>query len=134
MSINQVAISGNLTRDPELKASSGGTEITKFGVAVEQSYKDANGDWQTKAHFVDCTMFGGRGRVLADKAVKGDLVHVGGRLDFSQWETESGDKRSKLEVVANEVGGDWQYRKAGEKPASSEVAPESAGSDDDIPF
>lgn len=139
--MNHVAISGNLTRDPELVTTSNGNELCRFSVAVEQSFKDSSGEWQTKAHFIDCTMFGGRARLLANKARKGDLVTVDGRLDFSQWETDDGQKRSKLAVVANEAVGEFQFRKSdgSDTPARSEgdstEAPAAAPSaDDDIPF
>jgi single-strand DNA-binding protein len=132
--MNSVAISGRLTRDPEMKETASGLEITNFGVAVEQRVKDGE-EWGTKAHFVDCTVFGGFARLVANKAVKGDLVSVSGRLDFSQWETDNGDKRSKLGVVVNEMDGEWKFRKAGEKPVSTQSdAPADDAGDDDIPF
>lgn len=137
--MNSVHLSGNLTRDPELVNTAGGTSLARFGVAVEQNVKSGD-SWDTKTHFVDCTVFAGRAEVFAAKARKGDLVSVEGRLDFSTWEKD-GEKRSKLAVVANEIEGEWKFRKSdgSNTPARSAepAAPSQSTSvedDDDIPF
>lgn len=132
--MNSVNISGRLTRDPELRETASGLEIVNFGVAVEQRVKDGE-EWTTKAHFVDCTVFGGYGKLVANKAVKGDLVSVSGRLDFSQWEDkESGANRSKLAVVVNEMDGEWKFRAAGAPKPAADTTPVADTGDDDIPF
>lgn len=103
MSINQVAISGNLTRDAEQRTSAGGTVIVGFSVAVNERRKNQQtGEWEDYPNFVDCTMFGNYAAALYPHLVKGAKVAVGGKLRFSQWEKD-GQKRSKLEVIAQEV-------------------------------
>lgn len=135
--MNHVAISGNLTRDPELVTTNSGSTLARCGIAVNQS-KKVGDSWEDVTHFVDITVFGRRAELFAEKANKGDFVFVDGRLDFSQWETDGGEKRSKLAVVANEVGGEFQFRKAGASPAKpaapAPAATQATAADDDIPF
>ena len=102
MALNSVAISGNLTRDPELRQTPGGTQVLSFGVAVNERRKNASGEWEDVPNFVDCTMFGTRADALAKYLHKGTKVAVHGRLRYSSWERD-GQKRSKLEVVADEL-------------------------------
>ena len=105
MSVNSVSISGNLTRDPELTATQGGTQILRFGVAVNDRRQNLQtGAWEDYANYIDCTCFGNRAVALSKFLVKGMKVAVSGRLHYSSWtEKDSGKKRSKIEVVANEV-------------------------------
>ena len=103
MSINRVCISGNLTRDPELRATGGGTSVLQFGVAVNERVKNPQTDeWEDRPNFVDCVMFGKRAEALSNLLDKGMKVAVEGRLRYSSWEKD-GQKRSKLEVVAEDV-------------------------------
>ena len=102
MALNSVAISGNLTRDPELRQTPGGTSVLSFGVAVNERRKSASGEWEDVPNFVDCTMFGTRADALAKYLHKGTKVAVHGRLRYSSWERD-GQKRSKLEVVADDI-------------------------------
>ena len=102
-SINVVAISGNLTRDPELKATAGGSSILRFSVAVNERRKDPRtGEWGDYPNFVDCAVFGNRAEALSRLLAKGSKVSVQGKLSYSSWERD-GQKRSKLEVTAHEV-------------------------------
>lgn len=105
MSINRVMISGNLTRDAELRTTQSGTFVLGFGVAVNERRKNAQtGQWEDHPNFVDCTMFGTRAEKIAPYLVKGTKVAIEGRLRFSSWEDRgSGQKRSKLDVVVDEV-------------------------------
>ncbi|MRS11854.1 MAG: single-stranded DNA-binding protein [Actinobacteria bacterium] len=104
MSINRVVISGNLTRDPELKATAGGTSVLKMGVAVNDRRKNQQtGDWEDVPNFVDVTIFGARAEALSRFLSKGSKVAIEGKLRWSQWESQAGEKRSKLEVVADEI-------------------------------
>ena len=104
MSINRVSISGNLTRDPELRSTAGGTQILSFGVAVNDRRRNQQtGEWEDVPNFVDCIVFGNRATALADMLRKGAKVAVEGKLRYSSWEAKDGSKRSKLEVVADEV-------------------------------
>ena len=103
MSINRVAISGNLTRDPELRQTAGGMAILGFGVAVNDRRKNAQtGQWEDYPNFIDCTMFGTRAEKLQPYLTKGAKVAIEGKLRWSQWERD-GQKRSKIEVIVDEL-------------------------------
>lgn len=104
MSINRVVISGNLTRDPELRATGSGMNVLKMGVAVNDRRKNQQtGEWEDYANFVDVTMFGARAEAVSRFLSKGSKVAIEGKLRWSQWESQQGEKRSKLEVVADEI-------------------------------
>ena len=104
MSINHVNISGNLTRDPELRATAGGTNILSFGVAVNDRRKNPQtGKWQDVPNFIDCIVFGQRAEALSRFISKGAKVSIDGKLHYSSWETKDGQRRSKLEVVVDEI-------------------------------
>lgn len=102
--MNRVCISGNLTRDPELKATAGGMAVLAFGVAVNDRRKNSvTGEWEDAPNFVDVTVFGKRAESLADMLKKGMKVTIDGKLRWSSWETQDGGKRSKLEVIADDI-------------------------------
>lgn len=104
MSINRVNISGNLTRDPELRATAGGTQVLSFGVAVNDRRRNAQtGEWEDYPNFVDCTMFGNRAEAVGRFLAKGMKVAIEGKLHYSSWERD-GQKRSKLEVMVRREG------------------------------
>ena len=104
MGINRVNISGNLTRDPELRATGGGTQILSFGVAVNDRRKNQQtGEWEDVPNFVDCVVFGARADSLGRFLSKGSKVAIEGKLRYSSWETREGQRRSKLEVVVDEI-------------------------------
>ena len=103
MSINKVIITGNLTREPELRRTQGGMAILSFGVAVNDRRRNQEtGEWEDYANFVDCTMFGNRAESLSNHLSKGTKVAIEGKLRWSQWERD-GQKRSKLEVIVDEL-------------------------------
>ena len=103
MSINRVVISGNLTRDGELRQTAGGTPVLGLGVAVTDRRRNAQtGEWEDVPNFVDCTMFGARAEGIARYLLKGTKVCIEGKLRWSQWEKD-GQRRSKLEVVVDEI-------------------------------
>ena len=103
MSINRVIISGNLTRDPELRQTAGGLPILGFGVAVNDRRRNQQtGEWEDFPNFVDCTMFGTRAQSVSQFLRKGSKVAIEGKLRWSQWERD-GQKRSKLEVIIDEL-------------------------------
>ena len=102
MSINVVIISGNLTRDPDLRHTNSGTAILSFGVAVNDRMKDRDGSWVDRPNFVDVTVFGRRAEALSRFLSKGAKVALSGKLRYSSWERD-GQKRSKLEVIAEEI-------------------------------
>ncbi|MDD6651042.1 MAG: single-stranded DNA-binding protein [Eggerthellales bacterium] len=103
MSINRVIISGNLTRDPELRQTAGGLPVLGFGVAVNDRRKNnQTGEWEDYPNFVDCTMFGTRAEAVSRFLAKGMKVAIDGRLRYSSWEKD-GQRRSKLEVIVDEI-------------------------------
>lgn len=103
MSINRVNISGNLTRDPELRATASGMPVMSFGVAVNDRRRNSNtGEWEDHPNFIDCTMFGTRAESVSRFLSKGSKVAIEGKLRWSQWERD-GQKRSKLEVIVDEI-------------------------------
>ena len=103
MSINRVIISGNLTRDPELRQTGGGTQVLSFGVAVNDRRRNQQtGEWEDYPNFIDCTMFGARAEALSRYLSKGTKVSIEGKLRWSQWERD-GQKRSKIEVIVDEL-------------------------------
>lgn len=131
MSINRCCISGNLTRDPELRQTQGGMAILSLGVAVNDRRKNAQtGEWEDVPNFIDCVMFGSRAEKLAQYLAKGTKVAIEGKLRWSQWEKD-GAKRSKLEVIVDEIefmSRGQQQRQQPEQTASVDLY------DDNIPF
>lgn len=103
MSINSVNISGNLTRDGELKVTQSGTSVLRFGVAVNERRRNQSGEWEDYANFVDCTMWGKRADALAKYLTKGTKVAISGKLHYSSWQAKDGSKRSKIEVIVDEL-------------------------------
>ena len=103
MSINRVNISGNLTRDPEMRATASGTQVLSFGVAVNDRRRNPqSGEWEDYPNFVDCTMFGARAEAVRRYLSKGSKVAIEGKLRYSSWERD-GQRRSKLEVIVDEI-------------------------------
>ena len=105
MSINRVNITGNLTRDPELRSTAGGMAVLGFGVAVNDRRKNQQtGQWEDYPNFVDCTMFGNRAEALSRILHKGMKVAIEGKLRYSSWEDKNGgSRRSKIEIIPDEV-------------------------------
>lgn len=101
-SFNQVVLMGNLTRDPELRSTPNGQSVCSFSLALNRSYKGADGNWQEATDYVDVTAWGALGERVAQYVTKGRPVLVSGRLQSRSWE-QDGQKRSKVEVVANDV-------------------------------
>lgn len=103
MSINRVCVTGNLTRDPELRATQSGSQVLSFGIAVNDRRKNQQtGEWEDYPNFVDCTMFGTRAEKIANYLAKGSKVAIEGKLRYSSWEKD-GERRSKLEVIVDEI-------------------------------
>lgn len=103
MSINRVNISGNLTRDPELKQTKSGTMSLSFCVAVNDRRRNPqSGEWEDYPNFIDCVMFGARAEAVSKYVSKGSKVAIEGKLRYSSWEKD-GQRRSKIEVIADEI-------------------------------
>ena len=103
-SINSVVIVGNLTRDPELRATPSGTSVCSLRVAVNDRVKDPNtGEWGDKANYFDVDVFGGQGERCAQYLARGRQVAVSGRLRWREWETQDGQKRQAVSILADNV-------------------------------
>ena len=101
--LNKAILMGRLTRDPELRATAGGTQVLSFGVAVNDRRRNAQtGEWEDYPNFVDCTMFGTRAEAVSRFLAKGNKVAIEGKLRYSSWERD-GQRRSKLEVIVDEL-------------------------------
>ena len=131
MSINRVVVSGNLTREPELRATQSGMQVLSLGMAVNDRRKNQQtGEWDDVPNFVDVKVFGNRAESLSRILAKGSKVCVEGKLRYSSWERD-GQKRSKLEVVADEVelmpkGGNQQPQAPQPAPQGYYAAPQAA--------
>ena len=148
--VNRVVITGNLTRDPELRSLPSGNSVCKLRVAVNSRRKDpASGDWVDKPNYFDVTVWGAQGENCATYLSKGRPVAVDGRLEWREWEAQDGTgKRQAVEIIADSVqflgSRDGQAPGNGGAPPQSDVPAdtsdfeaETAGvgaKDDDIPF
>ena len=152
-SYNKVILMGNLTRDPELKYLPSGTAMAKFGIAVNRVWTDRqSGEKKEEVCFVDITAWGRQAETCNEYLQRGRPVFIEGRLNFNSWETEDGQKRSKLDVVAERIQflgsrqdsdtqeGYNQVQSAPSQPTSSqptsspETSTEPPETIDDIPF
>ena len=121
MSINRVTISGNLTRDAELRQTQGGMSVLSIPVAVNDRRRNQQtNEWEDHANFVDCVLFGRRAEALAPKLRKGQKVAIEGKLRYSSWERD-GQRRSKLEVMVDEV--ELMSPKGQQAPVYDEAVP-----------
>lgn len=100
---NTVTIVGNVTRDPELRYLTSGTALAQFGVAVNRRYRRADGEQVEETSFFDVVCWRELADNVSESLSKGDRVIVYGRLEQRTWETQEGDKRSKIEIIADEV-------------------------------
>lgn len=133
-SINRVMITGNLTRDAQLRTTQSGMEVLGFGVAVVDRRKNQQtGEWEDYPNFVDCTMFGTRGEKLQPYLTKGTRVAIEGKLRYSTWERD-GQRRSKIEVIPEEIVflSARSTQTAPSQPAAMDAA--YGVYDEDIPF
>lgn len=130
MSINRVTITGNLTRDPEVKQTGGGMSVMKLGVAVNDRRKNQQTqEWEDVPNFIDCTMFGDRAAKVAQYLAKGSKVAISGRLRQETWETQDGQKRSRVGVVVDDI--EFMSRSQ-QQPQAQYQQPNVY--DEDIPF
>ena len=126
-SFNQVTLMGNLTRDPELRTTPNGQNVCNFSLALNRSYKGGDGEWKEMTDFVDIIAWGPLGERVAQYLTKGRPALVSGRLQSRSWE-QDGQKRSKVEVVANDVtflgspGGGGPAPSGGDEPVATPAA------------
>ena len=160
--VNVVVITGNLTKDPELRSTNGGMSVCEMRVAVNSRRKDQSGQWVDKPNYFDVVVFGAQGENCANYLSRGRPLAVEGRLDWREWEAKDGGKRQAVQIIANSVqflgsrdgggapngngGGQQQYQQQPQQqsyspPQSDVPADESdfgpvstGGQEDDIPF
>jgi single-strand DNA-binding protein len=101
--INQLTISGNLTRDPELRNLPNSQAVCSIRIAHNERFKDAAGDWTDRAAYFDVTIWGGLGEWIANNVSSGDKVVVAGRLRWHEWETKDGAKRQAVDISADSI-------------------------------
>ncbi len=158
--VNVVVVTGNLTRDPELRHLGSGTAVCKLRIAVNSRRKDGqSGEWVDKPNYFDVTVWGAQGENCANYLAKGRPVAIEGRLDWREWEDQGGNKRQSVEIIANTVqflgsrdgsggggGGNPNGNNGGFAPPQSDVPADMSdfqgspsgggggGAEDDIPF
>ena len=157
--VNRVVITGNLTRDPELRSTGGGLSVCSLRVAVNTRRKDqGSGEWVDKPNYFDVTVWGAQGENCAQYLAKGRPVAVDGRLEWREWQDKEGNKRQSVDIIADSVqflgspseggnggggynGGGGGFAPHSDVPAdTSDFSPQpvgarpSAPADDDIPF
>ena len=136
MSINRVVVTGNLTRDPELRRTQSGMAILSIPIACNDRRRNQQtGEWEDYANYFDCIVFGNRAESLGNILSKGMKVAIEGKLRWSSWERD-GQKRSKIEVICDEVVLPQRPRSSdGAQPADApQVDTSQSVYDDDIPF
>ena len=110
---NNVTVIGNCTRDPELRFTAGGQAVASFGLAVNRRWQNRQtNEWEEAVSFFDVTCWAQLAENVAESITKGSRIIVSGRLDQRSWETQDGDKRSKIEIVADEIGPSLTYATA----------------------
>lgn len=114
--LNKVLLIGNLTRDPELRYIPSGTAVATFTVAVNRVYKNPAGEKKEQVSFIRVVVWGRRAEVCGEYLSKGSPVFVEGRLQSRDWETQDGQKRSTVEVVADNI----QFLRMGQKAAAAQ--------------
>ena len=147
--INRVVVVGNLTRDPELRTTPGGTSVCKLRIAVNTRTKGADGQWADKPNYFDVTVWGNQAESCAQYLSKGRPVGVDGRLEWREWDAQDGTKRQAVEIIAESVqflggrdseggaaggggGGGQQFVPASATAETADFG--QSGADDDIPF
>jgi single-strand DNA-binding protein len=120
MAINKATITGNLTRDPELRQTQGGTSVLTIGVAVNDRRKNQQtGEWEDYPNYIDCTIFGNRATGVAPHLQKGMKVAIGGKLNQSRWQAEDGTNRSKIGIIVDEI--EFMAKRDGSQPMQQPV-------------
>ena len=153
--INSVVVTGNLTRDPELRQLQSGTSVCKMRIAVNTRRKGQDGNWEDKPNYFDVTVWGAQGENCSTYLRKGRPVAISGRLEWREWEAQDGGKRQSVEIVADTVqflgsrdgapagenGNGGGFTGGSDLPADTSdfdsASPAGVGSssaDDDIPF
>lgn len=121
---SKAIIVGNLTRDPELRSTPNGASVCSFSVAVNRTFRDANGEQKEDVSFIDCSAWGKLGEMISQYAKKGTGVLVSGRLSQHSWEDKDGNKRSRTEIVVE----DFNFTTSGNRGDNSSTSTSAADS------
>ena len=143
--INRVVLTGNLTKDPELRHTPSGTSVCTLRVAVNSRTKDAQGNWGDKPNYFDVTVWGNQAESCSQFLSKGRPIGVDGRLDWREWEAQDGSKRQAVEIIADNVQflggrtdgeGGGQFVPQGAAQGATQASDDfpASAADDDIPF
>ncbi len=144
--INRVVLTGNLTRDPELRTTGSGTPVCSLRLACNTRRRDASGEWVDKPNYFDVTVWGAQGENCATYLQKGRPVALDGRLEWREWQDQQGNKRQAVDIIADSVqflgsrdgaengGGRFGGSDVPTDTGDFEPAAAGAGPDDDIPF
>lgn len=146
-------VAGNLTRDPELRATPSGAQVASFSLAVNRTFKGSDGNQQDQVSFIECVAWGRAGETIAQYCKKGSGLLVSGRIEQRSWDDKNtGQKRSRVEIIVEDfsfIGGNSNAGGTGSyggvaasgkaKKSSDEFVPEDLPEDeainlDDIPF
>jgi single-strand DNA-binding protein len=149
--INRVVMTGNLTRDPEMRTTPSGTSVCSLRIASNTRRKDGSGNWVEKPNFFDVTVWGKQGENAAKYLAKGRPVALDGRLEWREWEDKEGNKRQAVDIIADSVqflgsreggggsssgssqaGGDGDF--GAPAGGGGDFGVPAGGQDDDIPF
>lgn len=139
-SVNNITILGNLTRDPELRFTPSGSPVANFGIAVSRRWQNSIGEWQEDVSYVDVVAWTSLAENCAESLKKGDRIIVSGRLQMRTWETQDGQTRNKIEVVARVIGPSLEWATAlitkniKTQEVSSELLKGESEETNDIPF
>jgi single-strand DNA-binding protein len=139
--VNVVVITGNLTKDPELRSTNGGMSVCEMRVAVNSRRKDQSGQWVDKPNFFDVVVFGAQGENCANYLSRGRPLAVEGRLDWREWEAKDGSKRQAVQIIANSVqflgsrdgGGGGGYGNGGGQPQQQQPQQSYSPQQSDVP-
>lgn len=123
---NSVTLVGNLTKDPELRYTTGGRGVASFGLAVNRRYQ-VNGEWQEQVSFFNVVAWADLGENAAASLHKGNRVIVTGRLEQRSYETREGEKRNVTEVIAAELGPSLRWAQAQIERISRDSADSGGG-------
>lgn len=146
MNLNRAMIIGNLTREPEMRNTASGQTVANFGVATNHSWTDASGQRQEKAEFHNIVAWGKLAEICAQYLGKGRKVYIEGRLQTRDWEGQDGTKKTRTEIVAENMimldrapAGSAPAMQRAAQPAAAAAAPASNGGEEeirveDIPF
>ena len=134
-SYNKIIMVGNITRDIELSYTPAQTPVAKFGLACNEKFKGQDGQMKEKTCFVDCVMFGKRAEVINKYFKKGAPILIEGKLDFQQWETKEGQKKSRHAINVSDfafIGGKQETKPEGNLDPNHPVF--NSDDDTDIPY